>query len=82
MRKDKGKGKELPREVTESVKTIVWMARRYADGRKTYAPQMFNDAYDILKKWVDFDEEHDPDNRSDESRPIKNFPHATRGSYD
>lgn len=26
------------------IQEISWMARRYADGRQTYAPDMFNDA--------------------------------------
>lgn len=26
---------------------IWWMARRYADGRKSYAPSMFNDYIDL-----------------------------------
>lgn len=34
----------------EAINEILWMARRYADGRLTYAPSMFNDAYDSLKK--------------------------------
>ena len=33
----------------EAINEILWMARRYADGRLTYAPSMFNDAYDSLK---------------------------------
>lgn len=33
-----------------AVKDIIWMARRYADGRQTYAPSLFNDAYDILRQ--------------------------------
>ncbi len=32
-------------KVLESVvRDIYWMARRYADGRQTYAPSMYNDA--------------------------------------
>lgn len=26
------------------IRDIIWMARRYADGRRTYAPDMFNEA--------------------------------------
>lgn len=36
-------------KIKEAVKEILWMARRYANGRKTYAPSLFNDAYDILR---------------------------------
>ena len=28
----------------------IWMARRYADGRFTYAPSMVNDALDMCKE--------------------------------
>lgn len=65
----------------KAIKNIIWMARRYAEGRKTYAAEMFNEAYDILKKDIDFNEAEDPDNRTDENRPIKNFPYATKGEY-
>lgn len=76
------KNKELlPTGIKEAVKDIVWMARRYADGRKTGAPELFNNAYAELKKYIEFDEANDPDNRTDESRPVKNFPLATRGEY-
>ncbi len=34
--------------IKNAVKGILWMARRYANGRQTYAPDMFNDAYDVL----------------------------------
>lgn len=36
-------------EVKKAIKDIFWMARRYANGRHTYAPSMFNNAYDILR---------------------------------
>jgi len=39
--------KKLERERDEArdiVRKIWWMARRYADGRNTFAPKMFNDA--------------------------------------
>lgn len=32
------------------IEDTFWMARRYADGRNTYAPHMVRDAYKILKK--------------------------------
>lgn len=31
------------------VRDTLWMARRYADGRSTYAPNMFNDAVHLLE---------------------------------
>ncbi len=45
-------------EVKQAVRDILWMARRYADGRKTYAPHLFNDAYDTLRD--EFGDEIDP----------------------
>ena len=74
-------GKKLPIRVQMAVRDIVWMARRYAEGRKTGAPELFNTAYKELCQYIDFEESIDPDNRKDESRPIKNFPLATRGKY-
>ena len=53
----------IPVELNSAIIDIIWMARRYAEGRKTYAPGMFNDAYKILKKYVYIDEKVDPDNR-------------------
>lgn len=35
-----------------SFRDIYWMARRYADGRRTYAPSMYNEAVDRVSKWV------------------------------
>lgn len=37
-------------EARQIVRDIHWMARRYADGRNTYAPSMFNQA---IKKAVE-----------------------------
>lgn len=31
------------------VQDTLWMARRYADGRSTYAPNMFNDSVHLLE---------------------------------
>lgn len=31
------------------IRETLWMARRYAHGRSTYAPRMFNEAYDTAK---------------------------------
>jgi len=41
--------KRQTEQVKEAVGRILYMARRYADGRSTYAPHMFNDAYDTLR---------------------------------
>ena len=32
------------------IKDTFWMARRYANGRRTYAPSMVRDSYNIIKK--------------------------------
>lgn len=41
--------KKSDREIiTRSLNDILWMAKRYSDGRTTYAPDMFNDALDVL----------------------------------
>lgn len=71
--------KKIPKEAIAAIRDIVWMARRYAEGRKTGATWLFNRSYDILKKYINFKEKDDPDNRQDKSRPIKNFPYATEG---
>lgn len=73
--------KKIDKKLENAIVDITWMARRYAEGRKTGAPDMFNEAYKVLKEYVEFNEKTDPDNRTDESRPIKNFPWATRGEY-
>lgn len=31
------------------IEQLAWMARRYADGRSTYAPAMCNEALDVAK---------------------------------
>ena len=61
--------KEIP---TPAIKDIVWMARRYADGRKTYAPSMFNDAYDALRS-----QGYTEDENADEA--VKSYPYASYG---
>ncbi len=76
---NKQKEFKLPSELSQAIKDIVWMARRYADGRMTYAPDMFNTSYKTIKRYVYFDESIDPDNRDDKHRPIQNFPLATYG---
>lgn len=37
------------KNIEKAVTELVWMARRYAHGRSTYAPGLFNDAYDVLR---------------------------------
>lgn len=44
------KEKMLVAELKDVIEAIHWMARRYATGRHTYAPSMFNDAIRIAKK--------------------------------
>lgn len=38
-------------KLKQSVKEILWMARRYADGRMTTSASSFNDAYDVLREF-------------------------------
>lgn len=45
-------------KIKTAVKDILWMARRYANGRKTGAPSTFNDSYDILRS--EFGDDIDP----------------------
>lgn len=46
----------------EPLKDIVWMARRYAENRKSYAPSLFNMAYEYFEKCfgVEFEGKKDP----------------------
>lgn len=37
-------------QIKQAVIDIIWMARRYSNGRATYAPGMFNEAYDVLRR--------------------------------
>ena len=59
-------------EIQPWIQDIIWMARRYADGRKTYAPDMFNRAYDALK--MIFTEEELDKHKDD---VVKTFPYAS-----
>ena len=63
---------EEKKQIASLIADIVWMARRYADGRMTYAPSMFNDAYDQLRDLLGDDIELKADDLT-----IKNFPYAT-----
>ena len=38
------------KELEEIIIDTIWMARRYADGRKTYAVSMLNDAIDNCER--------------------------------
>lgn len=58
----------------KAIQDILWMARRYADMRQTYAVDMFNDSYDILRD--EFGEKID---LKDKDVTVKNFPYATDG---
>lgn len=42
--------KEENEILKEIIKDTLWMARRYADGRSTYAPTMFNNAVHRLDR--------------------------------
>ena len=64
-------------ETINAIADIIWMARRYADGRSTYAPSMFNRAYDVLVKEFGKEIEHftaNPDSTLTDNG--KHFPYA------
>jgi len=42
--------KPREQELERIILDIIWMARRYADGRKTYAVSMLNDAIDDCER--------------------------------
>lgn len=66
--------------IAPAVANVIWMARRYADLRRTYAVGMFNEAYDSLRHHLGtFERMEDPDNAPDR---IKNYPYATDGSIE
>jgi len=60
----------------KALRDIIWMARRYAEDRATYAPSMFNDAYDALRHV--YGDEIEP-KEADPS--VRNFPYATDKMY-
>lgn len=62
-------------KLTRAIKDILWMARRYSEGRSTYAPEMFNDSYDIIRDILG----EEVDKTIDPSDIIKNWPYATDG---
>lgn len=69
-------------KVAEAIKNIIWMARRYADGRRTFAAKDFNDAYDVLRDFFG-DEIDNLDNiDSTLTENGKYFPYAQDGDFD
>ena len=61
--------------IVQAIKDVLWMARRYAHMRQTYATSMFNDAYDILRD--EFGE--DIESPSEEKHEFTDFPYVTDG---
>lgn len=43
-------------QARDIVREIWWMARRYADGRNTFAPHMFNEAIKQAVEWLGDDD--------------------------
>lgn len=71
-------GQEPIYKVKEShLLDLIWMARRYADGRMTYAVSQFNDIYDSMH--IDVREKDQA--RPDPAVTVK-FPHAHDGMWD
>ncbi len=62
-------------KLKQAIKELVWMARRYANGRQTYATQSFNDAYDVLR--TEFGDEIE--SPSEQKHEFPDFPYATDG---
>ena len=40
---------KISANMKHAIRELVWMARRYADGRQTFAATTFNNAYDVLR---------------------------------
>jgi len=66
------KDKVNKKDIQPWIKDIIWRARRYADGRQTYAPDMFNKAYDALREHFTEDE---LDKQVDGN--VKSYPYAS-----
>lgn len=68
------------KEVTKLISEIVWMARRYADGRRTFSATTFNDTYDKLRALLG-----DIDNGKDSDHVLmcdgRFYPYAQDGAY-
>lgn len=67
-RKDKEKLKH-------AISNIIWMARRYAHKRHTYAPALFNEAYDTIRAIL-FNDKTVPSD-TNISEDMKHFPYAS-----
>ena len=65
----------MTNEQVQAIKDIILMARRYAEGRSTYAPSMFNDAYDVLRDSIG--DSLELSNPGDST--VRNYPYATDG---
>lgn len=66
--------------VIAAIGTLIWMARRYADRRRTYAAGAFNDAYDILRdRFGDKLYDEEPDTVL--TGKGKFYPYAQDGDY-
>jgi len=66
--------------IKKAVREIIYMARRYADGRKSMSVLVFNDSYDQLRDIFgnDIDISHD----IFLSHKGKFFPYAQDGQYE
>lgn len=72
-------------KVKYAIKEILWMSRRYADGRRTFAATSFNDAYDTLRDiFGEAIEYNDISKWKDETLTSdgKYFPYAQDGQFD
>lgn len=69
-------------KVIEAIREILWMARRYADGRLTFSALSFNDAYDVLRDC--FGDQIEYNNKEVDltlTGDGKFFPYAQDGQY-
>lgn len=66
---------QIDANAAQAIQEIIWMARRYADGRKTYAPSMFNNAQKILHFQLGDDILGKPD------KVVREWPYATDGQF-
>lgn len=69
--------RDVTPEIIEAIKEMVWMARRYASGRKTYTPWCFNNAYVTLCNFfgqsrIDISSDFD----------VETFPFAKDGDFE
>lgn len=75
--------------IKSAIKDILYMARRYANGRQSYAPDLFNSAYDILRS--QFGDDIDPKTHPNQTGELfhditietsKDHPYAVHGNED